>query len=146
MSKQVDMENKTRGIPEEGLATPSGKVNSAETAEAYSGYSYYSNLLKRVYPSVKELVEAEQKYLKEVNAKNELAQQKAQRAKEVEEAFKKANEDQVTANKSTQEAYKKLNAFIKDFGSYHYSFKEEKEVENNPTTFFETFFNNLWFL
>lgn len=146
MRKQVNMENKVREMSEQRLGTPSSKVTSGETTETYSGYSYYSNLLKKVYPSVKELVEAEQKYLNEVNVKNKLAQQKAQRAKEVEEAFKKANEDQNTANKSTQEAYKKLNAFIKDFGSYHYSFKETKEVENNPQTFIETFFNNLWFL
>lgn len=65
-------------------------------------YSYYSNVLGKVFASVEELKEAEAKYAAELKAKEEKAAAKKADAQKVEEAFKALNaarktyKDQIT--------------------------------------------------
>ena len=89
---------------------------------------YYSEQLNRLFDTVEELEAAEAKQREEeekaLAAKRAEEEKKAQlkakreeRAKEVEEAFKIANEE-------TKKAYALLNAFVKDFGSFHTTIRD----------------------
>ena len=82
----------------------------------------YSELTNKEYATVDACVADEEKYLKkqeeEKRHKAELADTRKARAKEVEEAMKIAVEAQKEANA-------KLNAFIKDYGTYHVSLAKD---------------------
>ena len=97
---------------------------------------YYSEKTKKLYDTVEllnqaefELKEAEnrEKIRKEREArrKSELADQRKARAAEVEEARK----TMVAAQKAYRE---KLEAFIKDYNSYHYT---STSIDDIPTLF-----------
>ena len=88
---------------------------------------YFSELLNRVYNSEAECIEAEEKHKKALaeekrqkavaEAKKEaLANERAERAKKIEELYKAA----ATAEREYKTA---LNDFIKDYGSFHATFK-----------------------
>lgn len=88
---------------------------------------YFSELLSRVYNSEEECIEAEEKHKKALaeekrqkavaEAKKEaLANERAERAKKIEELYKAA----ATAEREYKTA---LNDFIKDYGSFHATFK-----------------------
>lgn len=79
---------------------------------------YYSDITKKLYNSKDELVKAEVEVTK---AKSE----RAERAKEVENALKEAREAQKKANEL-------LSQFVKDFGSFKTTFKDE-DVKSDPT-------------
>ena len=92
---------------------------------------FYSDLLKKYFSTEKEAVEAEKaeiskrevikKKEKEAQAaKEKLKQQRATRAKEVEDAIKKAYE-------AKSQADKLLSEFIKDYGFYHSTITEIPE-------------------
>ena len=91
---------------------------------------YYSEQLNKLFNSVEELQAAEDK----VNAakrveeekKAQLKAQREKRAKEVEDAFKLAAEAQKKANEL-------LNAFVKDYGSFHTTMK------NAPVSLWDIF-------
>ena len=68
---------------------------------------YVSELLNKRFSSEEELKKAELAYQKQKADREKLQQGREARAKEVTEAFKKANE--------------LLDAFIKDYGSFHTS-------------------------
>lgn len=95
---------------------------------------YYSEQLNQLFNSVEELQAAEDKVNAAKRAEEEKkAQLKAQRetrAKEVEDAFKVAAEAQKKANEL-------LNAFVKDFGSFHTTMK------GAPVSIWDAFFNLL---
>ena len=81
---------------------------------------FYSETLNKLFDSEKECAAAEDKHAKEVAEKEAkqkaLADARAARAKEVEDAYKKAIE--------AKQAYDKiLKQFITDFGSFHCTFK-----------------------
>ena len=82
----------------------------------------YSEKTKRRYETVEECIKAEEEYDKalaeEKEKKERLASERRERAKEVENAFKEAND--------------LLKAFIKDYGSFH-------------TTYNSTFSPIRWF-
>lgn len=87
----------------------------------------------------KELAEkkaAEEKALVEAKAKKEaLVAARKERANEVEEAYK--------AILAAQKAYReKLDAFVKDYGSFHMTIKTG---DGNPFDLFNSFFDRLWF-
>ena len=90
---------------------------------------YYSEVTKKLYETAKELEAAEQnvKNLQAAKIKAEelKKEQRATRAKEVEEALKAATE----ANKK---ATKLLKEFTKDYGYYHTSFttKEDESFDD----------------
>lgn len=68
----------------------------------------YSNKTKKAYKSIEEARAAEAEYDKAAAEKAKKASERESRAKEVTEAYKHA-----------QELYQ---AFIKDYGSFHYTF------------------------
>lgn len=75
---------------------------------------YYSELTKKLYNTQKELDDAEN-ILKE---KERDSEERKKRAFEVEEARK-------AMNAAASDYQKKLNSFLKDFGSFHWTEKEE---------------------
>lgn len=81
---------------------------------------YFSETLNKVFNSEAECLEAEEKHaqaLAEAKAKKEaLTNERAARAKKVEELYK-------TAAKAKREYEDALNAFVKDYGSFHATFK-----------------------
>lgn len=69
---------------------------------------YYSEVTKKIYDEKKDLENAEKAYQDKLNEQEKLKAERATRAKEVEDAFKKA--------------YELKDAFIKDYGAYHQTF------------------------
>lgn len=91
------------------------------------------------YASVEECVNAEKEYDEKIAAekakKEALDNQRKNRAIEVEDAYK--------AVLAAQKAYKeKLNAFVKDYGSFHMTLKTG---DGNPFDLFESFFDKFIF-
>lgn len=80
---------------------------------------YYSDVLKSFYETEKDCLAAEEAYnlklQKRQEAKAKLQAERKERAKEVEDAMKAAAE----AKKHYDEL---LDAFCKDYGTFHYSF------------------------
>lgn len=99
---------------------------------------FYSENLHKLFDSEQELTEAETAALKEKEAeeakKKELVETRKARAKEVEAA----REAVYAARK---EYYRLLDAFLKDYGSYHASYSSNDLASINDI--FDCFFNNL---
>ena len=105
---------------------------------------YFSDVTKKVYDSTEELLKAEQEVKleeqkkleleqKEKEKKEKMAAERKARAAEVEEARK--------AMVASQNHYKKvLEAFVRDYKSYHYTTTDTKEI---PILF--DIFNPLFF-
>ena len=90
---------------------------------------YKSTLLNKIFDNYEDLVKAEEEYEK-VNAERlKLAEEKKARAKEVEEAFKQLELVKEKAYKEISEAetkaYELRNKFVKDYGSFHYSYSND---------------------
>ena len=91
---------------------------------------YYSELCRKFYDTEREALEAEKK-VKDAEAAKKQAETKkkaerASRAKEVEEAIK-------AADKATEKAQNLLNAFLKDYGSFHTTIHEETDPNGHFT-------------
>ena len=90
---------------------------------------YYSEVTKKAYKTAEECQQAEFKVKEAENLekikKERLANERKARAAEVENARQALNEAQ-------KNYHKVLEAFIKDYGSYHYT---ETSVDNIPTLF-----------
>ena len=95
---------------------------------------YYSDKTKKMYESVEELETAETKFDEEHKAELALKEERAAAAKEVEEAYKKAND-------AYAEARGKLNDFISKYGSFHRTFTSETPTSKS---LFDVFFDNFW--
>jgi flagellar hook-basal body complex protein FliE len=93
---------------------------------------YYSEKLNKIFDSEDECQKQEKAFLDKQKAEEEkqvkLAETRKARAKEVEDAYKKANE-----------AYKEFlelkNKFIKDYRTIHMSFDELSDLVNDPFKF-----------
>lgn len=101
---------------------------------------YLSEVTKKVYDTVDELNAEEEKVLT-ARKERELAEaekkaKREERAKEVEEALKFALEAQKEANE-------KLEAFCKDYGTFHTSLKNTDMVLGNYDPF-RNFFKTFW--
>lgn len=99
---------------------------------------YYSENTRKFYDSEQECAQAEIEYSKKLAAekakKEELSNARKARANEVEEAYKAILE--------AQKVYReKLNAFMKDYGSFHMTLRTG---EDNPFNLFESFFDRFW--
>ena len=99
----------------------------------------YSEKTNKEYKTVEECLAAEKafddKLALEKAKKAELTTQRKARAAEVEEAY--------SAIIKAQKAYReKLNAFVKDYGSFHMTVKTG---EGNPFDTFDWFRNLIWF-
>jgi hypothetical protein len=99
----------------------------------------YSEKTNQEYQTVDECLAAEKEFDEAVAAeeakKKELAETRKSRAAEVEDAYKAVLE----ANKVYRE---KLNAFIKDYGSFHTTIKDSGE---GWLDFMDIFGHNLFF-
>ena len=100
---------------------------------------YYSETLNKLFNSPKELEKAEQQHKDKLAAEELKAQQlkeaRSTRAKEVEEAFKKANE-------ASKEANRLLNEFLQDYGTYHTTIRDAvPTVSTIWEDMFSRFFN-----
>lgn len=85
---------------------------------------YFSEVLKKNFDTEKACLDAEAAYKEKLEAeerrKQELAETRKQRAKEVEDAYKGILE--------AKETYRKLrNKFIEDYGSYHATFRTKDD-------------------
>lgn len=82
---------------------------------------YYSEELKKLFDNEDELTKAENKAKEVALAKEKkekaLREERATRAKEVEDAFKAARDAEKKANEL-------LNEFVKDYGSFHTTIKD----------------------
>ena len=101
---------------------------------------YLSEVTKKVYDTVDELNAEEEKVLT-ARKERELAEaekkaKREERAKEVEESLKFALEAQKDANE-------KLQAFCKDYGTFHTSLKDADMVLGNYDPF-RNFFKTFW--
>lgn len=78
---------------------------------------YYSDETKKLYDTEEALKAAEKEVIEARKEKEKLKQQRSARAKEVEDAFKAVEQAQA-------HAYELLNAFTKDYGSFHMSWSD----------------------
>lgn len=97
-----------------------------------------SEKTNKEYASVEECLAAEEEFDKQVALekakKEELTNARKERAKEVEDAYKTILE--------AQKHYRELlNAFVKDYGSFHMTLRTG---DGNPFDLFNRFFDN-WF-
>lgn len=108
---------------------------------------FYSEQLNKLFDSVEELKEAEEKINAAKKAEEEkkarLKANREARAKEVEEAIRQAQEDQKKANASNKHAVDVLNAFVKDYGAYHTTFRDAIK-DTAFEDIFSTFLGNLF--
>ena len=96
---------------------------------------YYSDKTKKVYKTVDELNDAEKKYDDNQLAIAKRNDERKARAKEVEDAYKVMEDARKAYNK-------KVNDFIKDYGSYHYSItkKLDDDEYRAPLNLLDIFF------
>ena len=96
---------------------------------------YFSEDLGKTFETEEECLAAEKEHNEKVEAEKAKKAERKQRAEEVEAAFKDADE----AYKHAKEV---LNAFIKDYGSWHYS-----RSSTLPATksLFDLFFSDNFF-
>ena len=99
---------------------------------------YYSEMTDKVYETKKECEKAEEAIVAKKKAEEEkqltLKNEREARSKEVVEAFKKARETEMEANRLMKE-------FVKDYGSFHMSYNGKSSL---PTLadFLDSFF--IW--
>ena len=77
---------------------------------------YYSTITKKYYDSKEDCLAAEEAVKKAEEEKKALATKRADRAKEVEDAYKAAAE-------AHKKAYELMNDFVADYGSFHTTIK-----------------------
>ena len=94
-------------------------------------YPVYSKKLNKVFDTVAELEKAEGESDKKALVEKKKKEERATRAKEVEDAYKAVAAAQDRADKL-------LNKFIEDYGSFHTSVSEVR-----PTNLFDLFFNHF---
>lgn len=86
---------------------------------------YFSEKLNKVFESENECVEAENKFELAKQEKEEkeklLVQERKERAHKIEEQYKKIMDDH-------KEYYKLVDEFVKDYGSFHCTFKSGEPV------------------
>lgn len=112
------------------------KIMSEKTGKEYASVEACLAAEKEYDDAIAAKKAAEEKALVERKAKNEkLTAERKERAVEVENAYK--------AILKAQKIYReKLNAFVKDYGSFHMTVRTG---EDNPFDFFEDFWKSFWF-
>lgn len=107
---------------------------------------YQSELTGKTYNSEKECLAAEAEYKKAKQAELKAKEQKANDAKEVEEAYKEYIKLLDEMQKKVDNAYNKYvvkrNEFVKKYGSYHMTIRDELPVIefNGIEDFFESLY------
>lgn len=102
---------------------------------------FYSQKLRKIYDTEADLKKAEalvEKAEAEKLAKEKLKKEaRATRAKEVEIALEQA----AAARKKADEL---MNAFVKDYGYFHYSYKTEDKPATTATSFVDDFVKQVF--
>ena len=97
---------------------------------------FYSETLRKLYDTEKELIEAEgaakKAELEKLRKEKELKETRATRAKEVEAAFKAADAARIKANQL-------LKDFTKDYGSFHMTYTTDNAETLDPSDTIKTF-------
>ena len=100
-----------------------------------------SDVLGKEFTSVEDCQAAEAEYAKQLAEKEakkqELASQRKERAAEIEESYKKVIE-------ARNEYNKLVDAFVKDFGSYHLTVKGHGSPFAITDSWFDDVFNIFW--
>lgn len=105
---------------------------------------YYSENLKKLFDTEKDLKEAEAKYEVALKCKVDLKNEKKKRAEEVENAYKKTLEIKKEYAKKLDEAeaefIKLKNNFVKDYGSFHMTYSSSDDILPEYFSFFRNLF------
>lgn len=109
---------------------------------------FYSEITSQLYNSEAELNEAESKVKKaecEKKAREtKLKNERAARAKVVETAFEEYRKAKEITKKKYSEADALLEAFIRDYGTYHVSISEKNKDANKFDELFSELINTLF--
>ena len=109
---------------------------------------FYSEVTKKLYDTEADLNDAEsaikkaecEKKARETKLKNE----RAARAKIVDAAFEDYREAKEIAKKKYSDANDLLDAFVKDYGTYHVSISEKNKRADNFDELFSELINSLF--
>lgn len=109
---------------------------------------FYSEVTKKLYDTEADLNDAEnaikktesENKAKEIKLKNE----RAARAKVVNEAFKDYRKAKEIARKKYSDANALLDAFVKDYGTYHVSISEKDKRADKFDELFSELINSLF--
>ena len=109
---------------------------------------FYSEVTKKLYDTEAELNDAEsaikkaecEKKARETKLKNE----RAARAKVVDAAFEDYLKAKETAKKKYSDANALLDAFVKDYGTYHISISEKNKRADKFDELFSELINSLF--
>lgn len=109
---------------------------------------FYSEVTKKLYDTEADLNDAEsqikkaecEKKARETKLKNE----RAARAKVVDAAFEDYRKAKETAKKKYSDANALLDAFVKDYGTYHVSISEKNKRADNFDELFSELINSLF--
>lgn len=107
------------------------KSNIAKKEE--QDYSYYSNLLKKVFSTKEEMFKEENKYKEENKKQLELQQRKRDESKAIKDAYEHYLKVVEDSNKNILEAknewIKLKNEWIRKYGSFHMTYtSDDKDV------------------
>lgn len=106
---------------------------------------YYSEKLKKLFDTEKELNSAEKEFAKAEEERQKVLDVKRARAKEVEDAYKvyatKVKESEIENKKLYNEYLRLRNDFVKDYGSYHMSYTDVGVRETSLSDLIADFFN-----
>ena len=111
------------------------KPNIAKEEETQN-YSYYSNLLKKVFSTKEEMFKEENKYREENKKQLELQQVKRDESKAIKDAYEQYLKVVEESNKKILDAkneYLKLRSdWIKKYGSFHMTYtSDDKDITLN---------------
>lgn len=109
---------------------------------------FYSEITKKLYDTEADLNDAEseikraecEKKARETKLKNE----RAARAKVVDAAFEDYRKAKEIAKKKYSDANDLLDAFVKDYGTYHVSISEKNKRADNFDELFSELINSLF--
>lgn len=99
---------------------------------------FYSEVLNKYYNSEEACLQAEKEYAEKLAAQQEAEKKaketKAARAKEIEDAYK--------AYVESEKKYLELrNSFIKDYGQFHMTYRDETPIVRTWTDLLNSLFN-----
>lgn len=110
---------------------------------------FYSEVTKKLYDTEAELNDAEIVIKKAEECKkkareNKLKNERAARAKVVDAAFEDYRKAKEIAKKKYSDANALLDAFVKDYGTYHVSISEKNKRADNFDELFSELINSLF--
>ena len=109
---------------------------------------FYSEVTKKLYDTEADLNDAESAIKKAESEKKaretQLKNERAARAKVVDAAFEDYRKAKEIAKKKYSDANALLDAFVKDYGTYHVSISEKNKRADNFDELFSELINSLF--